>query len=259
MTDSPLAARFVPAVNFGPRRGGAMPDMLILHYTGMMSAQAACDWLCCAESQVSCHYLIDEEGVVTQMVREADRAWHAGVSHWRGDTDINSRSIGIEIQNPGHELGYHPFPQRQMDAVAALSRDIVSRYRMPPQHVLAHSDVAPLRKIDPGEQFDWAMLHARGVGHWVPPVPLSDDGGSAVLAEGSDGQPVQALQGLLAAYGYGLDITGVFDSTTAAVVRAFQRHFRPARVDGIADRSTVATLHQLLTSQPANHREDHAK
>jgi N-acetylmuramoyl-L-alanine amidase len=229
--------------NIEPRVDGSAVRYLILHYTGMDSAARACDWLCNPESRVSCHYLIDEAGRIVQMVGEEQRAWHAGVSTWQDDRDINSLSVGIEIQNSGHGLGYPDFPAEQMLAVAQLSSDIISRHGIAPRHVLAHSDVAPGRKIDPGEKFDWAMLHRSGVGHWVPPAALAS---GPYLQEGDSGDGVLALQGLLRLYGYGLEVNGNFDARTRIVVEAFQRHFRPERVDGVADVSTVATLHALL-------------
>lgn len=242
---SKLAQAFVPAANHEPRKGGKLPDMLILHYTGMKTAAGAIDWLARAESGVSCHYVVDETGHITHMVSEAERAWHAGVSCWKGERDINSASIGIEIHNPGHEFGYTDFPAAQMDAVVALCRDIVARHDIKPERVLAHSDVAPMRKQDPGEKFNWFRLHQEGIGHWVEASPIRD---GRFFTQGDEGQPIQALQSLYAAFGYEIEITGVFDERTAAVTRAFQRHFRQARVDGVADASTVETLHRLLTS-----------
>jgi N-acetylmuramoyl-L-alanine amidase len=242
---SPLAHRFVLSPNIEPRRGNARPDMIILHYTGMESAAAACSWLCDAGSNVSCHYLVAENGKITQMVGEEMRAWHAGVSVWEGDADINSRSIGIEIHNPGHALGYRDFSVMQTEAVIALCRDIVRRHDVEPRHVLAHSDVAPPRKIDPGEKFDWQRLHEAGIGHWVAPSPLRD---GPALKAGDAGGVVAALQANLARYGYGIEVSGSYDAPTGAVVQAFQRHFRPARVDGIADPSTVETLDRLIAA-----------
>jgi N-acetylmuramoyl-L-alanine amidase len=216
--------------------------MLILHYTGMAGADAACDLLCSPTSGVSCHYLVDEDGAITQMVSEDLRAWHAGASSWKGETDTNSRSIGIEIQNPGHNLGYRGFPHRQMEAVAALCADIVSRNAIPPCHVLAHSDVAPGRKIDPGEKFDWALLHRRGIGHWVAPAapdaaPLTPD-------------ELRRFQHLLADYGYAITDSGTLDEATRKVTDAFQRHFNPPLVNGIPDRSSLRTAEQLLAALP---------
>ena len=187
--DSPEVDQIVVAANQEPRRGIERPTMLVLHYTGMQNAQKAVRWLSLAESRVSCHYVIDEAGRITQMVPERLRAWHAGVSCWHGETDLNSASIGIEIHNPGHEDGYTDFPAAQIAAVIALSRDIVVRNRIAVPRVLAHSDIAPLRKIDPGEKFPWNELAAAGVGAWVPPSPVVLGGldSAADLAFDNDG------------------------------------------------------------------------
>jgi N-acetylmuramoyl-L-alanine amidase len=233
--------------NFGPRRDGQRADMIVLHYTGMETAQSAEEWLCDPVSEVSSHYLVHEDGSVVQMVRESDRAWHAGHGSWRGKSDVNSCSIGIEVANPGHAYGYPDFAAVQIEAVTALCLDIAARHSMAPERVLAHSDTAPGRKIDPGEKFPWARLHAAGVGHYVEPSPI---GGGRFLTAGERGEPVEALQSMLALYGYGVDITGTFDPTTEAAVAAFQRHFRQERVDGVADRSTIDTLHRLLAALP---------
>ena len=245
MIGTSLAKRILRSPNFNERHGGKPVSILLLHYTGMESVDKACDWLCCEESQVSCHYLVDEHGGIVQMVDETERAWHAGVSSWLGDEDINSASIGIEIQNQGHTLGYHDFPEKQMQAVVMLCKDIVVRNKFEPRHILAHSDVAPGRKVDPGEKFNWQNLHEHGIGHWVQPEAIS---GGSFLQEGDAGDPVLALQTLLKFYGYGLEASGTFDQRTRIVIKAFQRHFRQVRVDGIADASTVATLHKLLRS-----------
>ena len=246
--DSWLVTRLQAAVNVEPRRNGLTPTMLLMHYTGMQSAERAIYWLSCEESRVSCHYVIDEAGAITQLVPESERAWHAGRSHWSGLTDINSASIGIEIQNPGHDDGYHDFPQSQMAAVLALSKDILSRHNIPAKHVLAHSDIAPGRKIDPGEKFDWAWLHANGVGHWVTPAEVEPDDPGFDLGEVND--DIRTCQENLMAYGYGLRATGALDQDTFRVVTAFQRHFRPQRIDGRIDRSTIATLGKLLAALP---------
>lgn len=242
--DSPLVAAVHPSPNFEPRSPAVRTSILLLHYTGMSSAAKAVDWLSRPESKVSSHYVIDEHGVVTQLVPESERAWHAGVSWWAGLRDINSASVGIEIQNPGHEDGYPEFPEAQMKVVAELSREIVARHNIPPQRVLAHSDVAPVRKIDPGEKFDWARLAKAGVGHWVEPVPVKNkDRG---LEIGHAGALIMEVQGMLKRYGYGIEDHGDFDEPTRFVVKAFQRHFRPARVDGRIDQSTISTLEKLL-------------
>ncbi len=233
--------------NFGPRREGALPEIIVLHYTGMETGEAAECWLCDPVSEVSSHYLVHEDGRIMQMVREGDRAWHAGKSSWRGRTDVNSSSVGIEVVNAGHVFGYRDFPAAQIEALIALCRDIAGRHGIRPENVVAHSDVAPGRKVDPGEKFPWPALAAAGVGHFVEPFPI---GGGRFLSLGDRGEAVEALQSMLALYGYGIDITGIFDAQTGIVVEAFQRHFRPEKIDGIADRSTIGTLHRLLTALP---------
>jgi len=243
--NSPLARRVLPSPNFGERRAPARPDCLVLHYTGMPTADSALALLCDPEAEVSAHYFIWENGEIAQLVAEDKRAWHAGVGRWGGSDDINSASIGVEIVNPGHDGGLPPFPPAQIEATAALARDIIARRGIKPQRVLAHSDVAPARKRDPGERFPWDALARAGVGQWVEPAPL---GGPPLFGPGSEGPPVRALQAMLALYGYGIALTGVYDAPTRAVVAAFQRHFRPARIDGEADASTVATLRALIDS-----------
>jgi N-acetylmuramoyl-L-alanine amidase len=238
--DSNCVTSVVPSPNHDERKSPV--TMLLLHYTGMADAEVAIQRLCSAESRVSSHYVVCEDGQVVQCIPEVRRAWHAGVSMWTGETDNNSCSIGIEIVNPGHSLGYPDFPDVQLDAVIALCQDIIARNGISADRVLAHSDVAPSRKEDPGEKFPWGRLHAAGVGHWVEPAPLTD---GPNLALGSSGSAVSDLQRALAYYGYGVPTTGSFDMLTRDVVTAFQRHFRPARVDGIADPSTIATLRAL--------------
>lgn len=233
--------------NFGQRRGVAVPDMIILHYTGMATGAAAEERLCDPASEVSSHYLVHEDGAVVQMVAESQRAWHAGMSSWHGQTDINSHSIGVEIVNPGHEFGYCDFPAPQIDTVIGLCRDICARHDVLPQRVLAHSDVAPGRKVDPGERFPWRLLAEAGVGHFVLPAPLAANGTGGVTPAGE----IIELQQMLALYGYACPASGTADSATAIVIAAFQRHFRPERVDGIADRSTIDTLRRLLETLPA--------
>jgi N-acetylmuramoyl-L-alanine amidase len=243
--DSRLTDRVVPAANVETRKGVKHPSLLIMHYTGMPSAEKAIDWLARAESRVSCHYVIDETGKITQMVPESQRAWHAGVSYWRGERDINSHSIGIEIQNPGHQNGYPSYPPSQIASVIALGRDIAARHNMPPDGVLAHSDVAPERKIDPGEKFSWAELARHGLGEWVRASPLRDDDEGWGI--GAKCEEVKLAQAQLAAYGYDIAQTGELDTRTSHVLRAFQLHFRPRRISGRLDRSTMQTLERLLT------------
>ena len=243
--DSPLVHHVRPSPNHDERAPGRATDILLLHYTGMTSTAVALDRLCDPVAKVSSHYVIDESGRITELVPEARRAWHAGMSSWEGETDINSRSIGIEIANVGHDLGYPDFPDAQIDAVIALSGDIIHRHRIRADRVLAHSDIAPERKVDPGEKFPWERLYRAGIGLWVAPKPPS----APALGPGDRGDAVSDLQNALRRYGYGIEATGIYDEATAAVVTAFQRHFRPALVDGLADRSTVGTLQALLAGR----------
>lgn len=232
----------LPSPNQGPRADGVSPSILLLHYTGMPTAAAALERLCDPAAKVSSHYVVDEDGTIYRLVDEERRAHHAGVSFWAGATDINSASVGVEIVNPGHEHGYRPFPDAQIAAVIALGRAVVGRWSIPPERVLAHSDIAPDRKQDPGELFPWDRLAVAGVGLWVEPEPVAP---GVAFRRGDEGPPVTALQAMLAHHGYGLPLTGVFDQRTETVVTAFQRHFRPACVDGVADRSTLVTLKRL--------------
>lgn len=250
-----MAADCVPSPNHTARRLGSDPEMLVLHYTGMGGGEAAVRWLCDPSSGVSCHYLVHEDGRVVQMVPEDRRAWHAGAGSWRGLDDINSRSIGVEIVNPGHEHGYCDFPPEQIAAVVDLCLECIGRWPIRPEFVLAHSDVAPERKADPGEKFPWDQLFAKGIGHYVEPSPLE---GGRFLSEGDEGEPVAAFQSMLSAYGYGVPVHGRFDEATRFATVAFQRHFRPERVDAVADVSTIKTLHRLLRALPRSpfeHRE----
>jgi len=249
LPDSFLVADVVASPNHDERAHGRAADMILLHYTGMKSGDAALQRLCAASSKVSAHYVVFEDGRIVQCVAEARRAWHAGVSLWDGETDINSCSIGIEIVNPGHEFGYPDFPLRQTAAVISLCRSIITRLGpISPTRVLAHSDVAPGRKQDPGEKFPWELLSDSRIGHWVRPAPLNIEG--PVLKPGDSNDLVTRVQRALRDYGYGIDETGNYDETTRAVIAAFQRHFRPARVDGIADASTILTLRALLQTRP---------
>lgn len=220
-------------------RGGAAVDILLLHYTGMPTAAAALDRLTDPKAKVSAHYLVDEDGTTYALVPEDRRAWHAGVASWAGATDINARSIGIELANPGHEWGYRSFPEAQMTALVSLSQAILARHPIPPHRVLAHSDVAPERKEDPGELFDWAGLARAGIGLWPGETPPADRG------------DVVEAQGLLARYGYDVEETGRMDARTRLAVIAFQRHFRPAAITetitGAVDPGTLATLRALVT------------
>ncbi|MGH6954116.1 MAG: N-acetylmuramoyl-L-alanine amidase, partial [Alphaproteobacteria bacterium] len=201
-----------PSPNHGERGPGAVVNMLLLHYTGMTSCEAALDRLCDPGAKVSAHYLVDEDGAVFRLVAEPRRAWHAGVSYWRGEQDLNSCSLGIELVNPGHEFGYRPFPEPQMAALERLALDLVRRHRIPPSRVLGHSDVAPRRRRDPGELFDWPRLARPGVGLWPEwgPTPV----GGQTLGRGDEGPEVLELQRALAAFGYETSAGGRFDDET---------------------------------------------
>ena len=237
-----------PSPNHGPRADGAAIDLLILHYTGMASGEAALARLCDPAAEVSAHYLIDEDGRVFRLVPEQRRAWHAGSAYWAGERDVNSRSIGIELVNPGHELGYRPFPDAQMAALEALTLDILARHPIPAHRVLGHSDVAPARKRDPGELFDWERLAEAGVGAWPRGVArrhrvtrsFGRDDHDEAIAEVQDG---------LRRYGYEVEPSGRLDAATELVLFAFQRHFRPWRVDGRLDGESAARLRALLAQR----------
>jgi N-acetylmuramoyl-L-alanine amidase len=229
-----------PSPNFDERQ---LPvSMIVLHYTGMPDAQGALDRLTSREAKVSCHYLIDEDGTTYRLVDERKRAWHAGKARWRGTSDVNSASVGIEIVNPGHEFGYRPFPDAQIGAVIELIGDIRSRWTIGDDRIVGHSDVAPGRKEDPGELFPWKRLAEAGHGLWVeaPAAP------GQPVAEGEESAAVFALQAGFTRLGYDLPPSGQFDAATKDVVTAFQRHWRQARVDGIADGETRAQLIALL-------------
>lgn len=218
-----------PSPNFAPRPPDKTVDLLILHYTGMPSAAAALDRLCDAAAEVSAHYLIDEDGVVYRLVEEGCVAWHAGKSAWAGATDINARSIGIELVNPGHEFGYRAFPEPQMQALIPLCLEILGRHPIAPTRVLGHADVAPLRKEDPGELFDWPRLAGAGIGvvaDAAAPVPVPSE---------------RRVKQQLARFGY-----GYVDEDLPAVIRAFQRHFQPDAVTGRLDPIGAGRLAALL-------------
>ncbi|HWU55250.1 MAG TPA: N-acetylmuramoyl-L-alanine amidase [Rhizomicrobium sp.] len=212
-----------PSPNYDDR-GGVGVDMLVLHYTGMKTAEEALARLCDPAAKVSAHYTIDEDGTVYAHVPEARRAWHAGVASWAGAADINARSIGIELVNPGHEFGYRDFAADQIASLITLSHSILMRHPIPSARVLGHSDVAPARKEDPGELFPWQRLAKAGIGLWPSSAAASDLGTDA-----------------LSRYGY--DPTAPQDK----VITAFQRHFRPGRIDGQWDGECAGLLAWLLT------------
>ncbi len=215
-----------PSPNFDDRGPGFTVDMLVIHYTGMETAEAALDRLRDPGSQVSSHYLIDEDGTVHRLVDERHRAWHAGVAHWRGRADINARSVGIELVNPGHEFGYREFPEAQIRELEAVCFGVLTRHPIPARNVVGHSDVAPTRKTDPGERFPWARLASKGIGLWP---------GEADHLETAPGALAQALQEV------GYDVTDF-----QAALKAFQRHWRPDRVTGRVDPETARRLFGLV-------------
>lgn len=235
MGNAMLTIRQNPSPNQGPRPDGVPIDMLILHYTDTVDTDAALNILLDPARKVSAHYLVAEDGTIHSLVPERRRAWHAGVSAWGGATDINDRSIGIEIVNPGHSNGYRAFPEAQMLALMALIKEIMQRHQIPPIRVLAHSDVAPQRKKDPGELFDWPRLAADGLAVW----PLN-------VKQRIHLSSLQEIQAKLAKFGYAVPQGGVLDEETRQVITAFQRHFRPRLLSGIPDEESEAILDALL-------------
>jgi len=247
-----LVVREAPSPNFDNRR--APPDMLVLHYTGMATTDEAVARLRDASAKVSAHYVVDEDGAILRLVAEEHRAWHAGRGAWQGETDCNAASIGIEIVNPGHEFGYRDFPEVQIDAVISLVSDIRTRWTIPDARIIAHSDLAPERKQDPGERFPWKRLASVGHGLWFEPAPERIAALGAPLGVGDEGLGVIVLRAGLHRLGYALQPGGDYDEATEQTVQAFQRHWRPARVDGVADGETRATLMgvlQLATAESA--------
>jgi N-acetylmuramoyl-L-alanine amidase len=221
-----LVNHIVESPNWNERK---LPiSMVVLHYTGMKTAREALERMCDPAAEVSAHYMIDEDGMVTSLVPEEKRAWHAGRSYWRGMTDVNSASVGIELVNPGHEFGYRPFPEAQMDALLPLLADIMDRHDIPRANVVGHSDVAPARKQDPGEYFDWARLAQLGLALETPAAKMNlfyDNPGGFYLA--------------LERFGYDI-------SDGRAAVRAFQRRWRPLLIDGEIDGEIGGILFELL-------------
>ena len=228
-----------------PNHDARMRDIshIIVHYTDMADCDAALTRLCDAAAKVSVHYFIRRDGHIFQLVEDDRRAWHAGVSYWRGETDMNSASLGIELDHDGHKDGkMDAFPDVQMAALISLLQQLTARHDIAPQNILGHSDIAPGRKIDPGEAFDWAALNKAGFGLWVDNVAIQD---VPPLGLGSDDKAVAPLQKALAAIGYQIAADGVFGPQTQAVIAAFQRHFRPSKVDGIADAETQTLVYEI--------------
>jgi len=235
-----------PSPNFDERKHAV--DMLVLHYTGMETGEAALDRMRDPAAKVSAHYMIWEDGRIDQLVAEDRRAWHAGVSSWQGDEDLNSRSIGIEIVNGGHDFplsdgSLPPYPAAQIDALIGLCTAIISRHDIPQTRIVGHSDIAPLRKQDPGEHFPWERLALAGIGIWLDIEDMQDpDMDGTGLAPGDESAPVRRMQEHLQRIGYGLPSTGTYDELTEAAVRAFQRRWLPDRVNGAADLRTLRKI-----------------
>jgi len=234
------------SLNFGSRKpvdGATAVRHVVLHYTGMQNAAQALGRLCDPAYSVSAHYLVDEDGTVYALIDETERAWHAGVAFWNGVRDINSTSIGIEIVNPGHEYGYRPFPEAQIKALLGLVSDIHNRHQLSAMSILGHSDIAPGRKQDPGELFPWDRLAQHGLGIW--PEPRS-------------GMPDVPIWTALSAIGYAIpggEGSDILDPATGEkdVITAFQRRFRPEKVDGALDAETIARIQAVasLVSPPS--------
>ena len=224
--------------NFNARNGYDTPDMIVLHYTGMKSAKAALEHLCDSKAEVSAHYVIQENGKTHHLVPDDKRAWHAGKSFWSGQTDINSASIGIEIVNPGHEFGYHEFPEKQINAVIKLCQKLMEQYDISPARVLGHSDVAITRKIDPGHLFPWAKLAQDNVGLWPLPTEMDYQAAEDIILNDD------ALHELLSAFGYN------YEPPLNETIRAFHRHYAPEKFsscDDTPDEPDIATAAKLLS------------
>lgn len=235
-----LKIEFTPSPNFDER---TLPiSLLILHYTGMETGAAALERMCDPNVKVSAHYMVEEDGQIFNLVREEKRAWHAGVSAWAGETNINSASIGIEIVNGGHDYGLPEFPDVQVNAVIALSKDLMARHQIAPEAVLGHSDIAPARKQDPGEMFPWKGLAAAGVGLW--PNNISDD--RRILFEsGQRDRGIAIAQRGLAQIGYDAKVSGILDEETSLIIGALQRRYRPSQIDGVIDIQTMDIIRWL--------------
>jgi N-acetylmuramoyl-L-alanine amidase len=218
--------------NFNFRSKETKIDMVILHYTGMQSKSSAIKRLCDKRAKVSSHYLIDQKGEISILVDEQFTAWHAGKAYWKKARDINNRSIGIELVNPGHRYGYKQFTKKQISSLTTLLQKIIKKYRIPKNRILGHSDVAPQRKKDPGELFDWHKLARKNIGIWPENKHMKNN----------KNYTIKSMQQMLAHFGYEISISGKLDHQTKKVVSAFQRHFRPKKINGIFDDETIAKL-----------------
>ena len=244
-------SRYLKSPNFDARKTAI--DLLVIHYTGMASTEAALERLCDPAAKVSAHYVIDLDGQIYPLVDESNRAWHAGLGSWgKLSNDLNSRAIGIELVNLGHEFGYHPFPAAQIDALIGLSHEILQRHpNILPQNIMGHSDIAPSRKLDPGELFPWAQLASSGIGLY-PSMPTPRESRQILLQPADHGASVRQLQTDLADYGYGIELSGVYDPHLFAVVTAWQRHFRPQICDGVWDAECAQICAELLVMAGKN-------
>ncbi len=240
MRSRPLNITQMPSPNFDAR---TLPvSLIILHYTGMESGEAALTRMCDGMAKVSAHYMIEEDGQIFQLVDEDNRAWHAGVSSWQGESNINSASIGIEIVNGGHDYGLPEFPDLQIMAVIALTKDIMKRRALPASTVIGHSDIAPLRKDDPGERFPWSGLASAGIGLW--PENITADR-RVLFAPGDRDRGIAIAQSGMGHIGYGVEVTGVMDTLTIAAIKAVQRRYRPTHIDGVIDVETLDVIRTL--------------
>lgn len=235
-----------PSPNFNARANGKSIDLIILHYTGMTEANAARTRLCDPASQVSAHYVIERDGKIWQLVAESERAWHSGLSYWQGETDINSTSIGIELVNRGHQFGYQTFPTVQITNCISLVQGIMQRHAIAPQRVLAHSDVAPQRKEDPGELFPWQSCAQNGVGFWPQATP------PAIQTTIQNPMPLAEIRTMLRTIGYECPLEGEYDLPLRRILLAFQRHWLPHHLSGLADAPTSTMLHAVATTMKHN-------
>jgi len=226
-------------------------SLLVLHYTGMENGKVALERMCDPKAKVSAHYMVEEDGRVFRLVDESRRAWHAGLSSWNGEKDINSASVGIEIVNGGHDFGLPHFPDVQIKAVISLCHDIMLRHQINDFNVVAHSDIAPTRKQDPGEKFPWPQLADANIGNW-PEVKTTDQR-ILIDAQDADKKHIRLVQSALSYLGYDIKITCKFDSNTKSVVQAFQRRYRPFKIDGQMDVQTIALLTLLVKYKQKNH------
>nr|HIL74870.1 N-acetylmuramoyl-L-alanine amidase [Rhodospirillales bacterium] len=220
-----------PSPNYNDRPPGTEIDILVFHYTGMPKPAQALERMCDPDVKVSAHYLIDKDGQLFQLISEEKRAWHAGISSWRNNYNINDRSIGIELANPGHEFGYQKFPTRQIDTLIEIAKDIIKRHPVPARNIIGHSDIAPARKKDPGEFFDWHKLALKGIGYW--PESLKTENINQINASNFK----------LALQKYGYDTTDL-----PATILAFQRHFLPTRCNSQPDQEMFKMLEILISN-----------